>query len=209
MTAIHNEGDDRQLPHDGPPPRPAAVRGALVRPAEPDAARVAAALGRLGRHRDRSPCACAAATTTRSSTPPGRTSRTRPERLSMERVEDAAFGPLDRIGQLTMRNLDIDDTRAKLDVYRAAGTLGRGGPSELDPIRRPDLPRPHREDLRNRSGQMGVRSDGSPQSVSEAIRRRAGRRVRGARRRRPTRDRRGRHRRRRRGRRASGCRGPP
>ena len=33
-----------------------------------------------------------------------------PERLSMERVEDAAFGPLDRIGQLTMRNLDIEDT---------------------------------------------------------------------------------------------------
>src|SRR3954463_10402860 len=46
-----------------------------------------------------------------------------PERLSMERVEDAAFGPLDRIGQLTMRNLDIDDTRAKLDVYRHAATL--------------------------------------------------------------------------------------
>jgi argininosuccinate synthase len=57
-----------------------------------------------------------------------------PERLSMERVEDAAFGPLDRIGQLTMRNLDIDDTRSKLDVYRAAGTLGSGGQSELDPI---------------------------------------------------------------------------
>ena len=38
-----------------------------------------------------------------------------PERLSMERVDDAAFGPLDRIGQLTMRNLDIDDSRAKLD----------------------------------------------------------------------------------------------
>jgi len=50
-----------------------------------------------------------------------------PERLSMERVEDQAFGPLDRIGQLTMRNLDIDDTRAKLDVYRNAGTLGSGG----------------------------------------------------------------------------------
>jgi len=46
-----------------------------------------------------------------------------PERLSMERVEDAPFGPLDRIGQLTMRNLDIQDTRAKLDAYRAAGTL--------------------------------------------------------------------------------------
>ena len=56
-----------------------------------------------------------------------------PERLSMERVEDAAFGPLDRIGQLTMRNLDIEDSRAKLDVYRAAGTLGRGGSAELDP----------------------------------------------------------------------------
>ena len=49
-----------------------------------------------------------------------------PERLSMERVEDQAFGPLDRIGQLTMRNLDIEDTRAKLDVYRSAGTLGSG-----------------------------------------------------------------------------------
>ena len=33
---------------------------------------------------------------------------------------------MDRIGQLTMRNLDIDDSRAKLDVYRAAGTLGKG-----------------------------------------------------------------------------------
>ena len=56
-----------------------------------------------------------------------------PERLSMERVDDAAFGPLDRIGQLTMRNLDIEDSRAKLDVYRHAGTLGQGGPLELDP----------------------------------------------------------------------------
>jgi argininosuccinate synthase len=55
-----------------------------------------------------------------------------PERLSMERVDDAAFGPLDRIGQLTMRNLDIDDSRSKLDVYRNAGTLGSGGLMELD-----------------------------------------------------------------------------
>ena len=46
-----------------------------------------------------------------------------PERLSMERVEDAPFGPLDRIGQLTMRNLDIADTREKLEIYRLAGTL--------------------------------------------------------------------------------------
>ena len=49
-----------------------------------------------------------------------------PDRLSMERVEDAAFGPLDRIGQLTMRNLDITDTRNKLDVYRSVGAIGRG-----------------------------------------------------------------------------------
>ncbi|QZY30567.1 argininosuccinate synthase [Nocardioides coralli] len=40
-----------------------------------------------------------------------------PDRLSMERTENAAFGPLDRIGQLTMRNLDIADSRAKLEMY--------------------------------------------------------------------------------------------
>ena len=40
-----------------------------------------------------------------------------PERLSMERSEGAAFGPLDRIGQLTMRDLDIQDSRAKLEQY--------------------------------------------------------------------------------------------
>ena len=55
-----------------------------------------------------------------------------PERLSMERVEDQAFGPLDRIGQLTMRNLDITDSRNKLDVYRKVGTLGAGSVLELD-----------------------------------------------------------------------------
>ena len=40
-----------------------------------------------------------------------------PEKLSMERTENAAFGPLDRIGQLTMRNLDIADSRFKLEQY--------------------------------------------------------------------------------------------
>lgn len=55
-----------------------------------------------------------------------------PERLSMERVEDAAFGPLDRIGQLTMRNLDITDSRDKLDVYRRSGTLTGASLLELD-----------------------------------------------------------------------------
>ncbi len=55
-----------------------------------------------------------------------------PDRLSMERVEDQAFGPLDRIGQLTMRNLDIDDSRSKLDVYRDTGTLDGGNVLGLD-----------------------------------------------------------------------------
>ena len=47
-----------------------------------------------------------------------------PEKLSMERVEDAAFGPVDRIGQLTMRNLDIADTRTRLEQYSAMGLVG-------------------------------------------------------------------------------------
>jgi argininosuccinate synthase len=42
-----------------------------------------------------------------------------PDKLSMERTENAAFGPTDRIGQLTMRNLDIADSRAKLEQYAA------------------------------------------------------------------------------------------
>ena len=48
------------------------------------------------------------------------------ERLSMEKVEDAPFSPADRIGQLTMRNLDIVDTRAKLGIYSQAGLLSLG-----------------------------------------------------------------------------------
>ena len=48
-----------------------------------------------------------------------------PDKLSMERTENAAFGPTDRIGQLTMRNLDIADSRAKLEVY-AAQPLDQG-----------------------------------------------------------------------------------
>jgi len=47
----------------------------------------------------------------------------KPERLTMEKGE-AYFTPADRIGQLTMRNLDIADTRDKLRVYGEAGLLG-------------------------------------------------------------------------------------
>ena len=48
-----------------------------------------------------------------------------PDKLSMERTENAAFGPTDRIGQLTMRNLDIADSRGKLELY-AAQPLDQG-----------------------------------------------------------------------------------
>ncbi len=48
-----------------------------------------------------------------------------PDKLSMERTDNAAFGPTDRIGQLTMRNLDIADSRDKLEQY-AAQPLDQG-----------------------------------------------------------------------------------
>jgi argininosuccinate synthase len=50
-----------------------------------------------------------------------------PDKLSMERTDNAAFGPVDRIGQLTMRNLDIADSRSKLEQYaaRSGGQLSR------------------------------------------------------------------------------------
>ena len=54
----------------------------------------------------------------------------KPERLSMEKVE-GAFTPLDRIGQLTMRNLDILDTREKLGIYAKAGLLSLGSDGDL------------------------------------------------------------------------------
>src|SRR5687768_2342007 len=49
----------------------------------------------------------------------------KPERLTMERGE-AFFSPQDRIGQLTMRNLDIADTREKLVAYAKVGLIGPG-----------------------------------------------------------------------------------
>jgi len=58
-----------------------------------------------------------------------------PERLSMEKVEDAPFSPADRIGQLTMRNLDIVDTRAKLATYVQTGLLAKPEGTELPQIR--------------------------------------------------------------------------
>jgi argininosuccinate synthase len=54
----------------------------------------------------------------------------KPERLTMEKGE-AFFTPLDRIGQLTMRNLDIADTRDKLLTYTKAGLLKPAGNESL------------------------------------------------------------------------------
>ncbi len=54
----------------------------------------------------------------------------KPERLTMEKGE-SSFTPADRIGQLTMRNLDIEDTRHKLGVYADAGLLLPGTGTEL------------------------------------------------------------------------------
>jgi argininosuccinate synthase len=52
-----------------------------------------------------------------------------PDKLSMERTEEPAFGPGDRIGQLTMRNLDIADSRAKLEQYAQLGMVGAEQPA--------------------------------------------------------------------------------
>jgi argininosuccinate synthase len=60
----------------------------------------------------------------------------RPERLTMEKG-DSAFTPQDRIGQLTMRNLDIDDTREKLLTYARMGLLAPAADAAL-----PRLPDP-------------------------------------------------------------------
>jgi argininosuccinate synthase len=54
-----------------------------------------------------------------------------PDKLSMERTEDSAFGPVDRIGQLTMRNLDIADSRAKLEEYSRVGMVGTSHPTSI------------------------------------------------------------------------------
>jgi argininosuccinate synthase len=53
-----------------------------------------------------------------------------PDRLTMEKGE-SSFSPADRIGQLTMRNLDIVDTRAKLGIYAQTGLLSLGAGADL------------------------------------------------------------------------------
>ena len=54
----------------------------------------------------------------------------KPERLTMEKGE-GEFTPQDRIGQLTMRNLDISDTRNKLLIYMKSGLIAPGATSTV------------------------------------------------------------------------------
>ena len=56
----------------------------------------------------------------------------------MEKVENAPFDPIDRIGQLTMRNLDIVDTRQKLGIYTQTGLLLSGQDSVLPQLGKSD-----------------------------------------------------------------------
>jgi argininosuccinate synthase len=83
-----------------------------------------------------------------------------PDRLSMERTEDAAFGPDDRIGQLTMRNLDISDSRAKLEMYAGLGAL-RDGHAELMGDIRPGIA------ARIAQRSAGDQDGGSPENARE------------------------------------------
>ena len=62
-----------------------------------------------------------------------------PERLTMEKGA-GAFSPADRIGQLTMRDLDIADTRDKLGIYARTGLLGGGADGAIPLISPPSKP---------------------------------------------------------------------
>jgi argininosuccinate synthase len=55
----------------------------------------------------------------------------KPERLTMEKGDEVFFTPADRIGQLTLRNLDIVDTRDKLRIYTETGLLGESGSGDV------------------------------------------------------------------------------
>ncbi|MEP6972424.1 MAG: argininosuccinate synthase, partial [Betaproteobacteria bacterium] len=51
---------------------------------------------------------------------------------------ESMFSPQDRIGQLTMRNLDIVDTRAKLGIYTQVGLLAAGPGAALPQLKSGD-----------------------------------------------------------------------
>ena len=87
----------------------------------------------------------------------------KPERLTMEKGA-SSFTPQDRIGQLTMRNLDIADTRAKLLTYMKTGLLR---PSEIRRCRGSPTAIPSRS--RNQST-LGARAVSAPRPHRRALR---------------------------------------
>ena len=77
----------------------------------------------------------------------------KPERLTMEKGE-GEFTPQDRIGQLTMRNLDIADTRDKLHIYTKSGLLAPGSGSMAFEL---GQDQPQEADRRRQVGITGAR----------------------------------------------------
>ena len=117
-------GHHRQLPRRGPSARRLLYEGRWLDPQALMHARGDPALDRLAGDRRGDPAAAAR----RGLHDPAHRRPgvlLPPRQASMERTEHAAFGPTDRIGQLTMRNLDIADSRAKLELY-AAQPLDQG-----------------------------------------------------------------------------------
>ena len=94
-----------------------------------------------------------------------------PDKLSMERVEDSAFGPVDRIGQLTMRNLDIADSRAKLEQYAGLGMFGTPEPGARV-LHRPDRRDADRRRRRDRLPRRGHRGGRAPRPGRDGVRHR-------------------------------------
>ena len=130
-------GHDRELPRRGAPARPAALRGPVAGPAGADAARVPAALGRVRGHRRGDPAAAARARTTRSCAPTGRTSPTTPTSCRWSAPRTPCSGPATGSASSTMRNLDIADSRAMLELYAdAAAGPGTGPRRARHPARR-------------------------------------------------------------------------
>ena len=131
VTGIHNEDTIEQYRDNGRRLGRLALPGALVRPAGDDAARAAqrwvarAITGEVTLELRRGNDYSIVDTTSPNLT-------YQPERLTMEKGA-SSFSPQDRIGQLTMRNLDIADTREKLVTYMKTGLLR---PSDESPLPR-------------------------------------------------------------------------
>ena len=140
VTGIHNEDTIEQYRDNGRRLGRLLYQGRWFDPQAMMLRETRAALGRARRSPARSRSSCAAATTTRSSTRRSPNLTYKPERLTMEKGE-AFFTPQDRIGQLTMRNLDIVDTRDKLLAYTKTGLLAPPASSGL-----PQLPEAKKTD---------------------------------------------------------------